>query len=316
VTSVVHGLPLKAFERVGPADLAVLEGGLPGAPVVVLLHGFPTHSVLWRKVVRRLGDDVHALAPDLLGLGDTRVSPYEDLGAPMQAQLLVDWLEGRGIDRVVLVGHEQGGAVAQQVVATRPELVRGLVLVASVAGDGWPTPVAAQVMRLARTPGVDVLAYALDLPRRVAGSALVGFGRAVHDPANLDRDVVEEYLRPLLTVEGRERARRFLLAGDSRTTLECRPGLRAYSGPARVVWGADDAFVSPSWGLRLVEDLAGVDELTLVPFCGHLVPEEAPDVVVEAVRDVLARSADTERGGPAAPAAALAAGPCGLADHG
>ncbi len=230
MTSVVHGLPLKAFERVGPADLAVLEAGRVGAPVVVLLHGFPTHSVLWRKVVRRLGDDVHALAPDLLGLGDTRVSPYEDLGAPMQAQLLVDWLVGRGVDRVVLVGHEQGGAVAQQVVATRPELVAGLVLVASVAGDGWPTPAVAQVMRLARAPGVDVLAYALDLPRRVAGSALVGFGRAVHDPASLDRDVVEEYLRPLLGVEGRERARRFLLAGDARTTVECRPGAPGLRG--------------------------------------------------------------------------------------
>jgi pimeloyl-ACP methyl ester carboxylesterase len=190
----------------------------------------------------------------------------------------------------VLVGHEQGGAVVQQVVATRPEVVAGLVLVASVAYDGWPTPVTAQVMRLARAPGLDVLAYALDLPRRVGGSALLGFRRAVHDPATLDHDVVEEYLRPLLPVEGRERARRFLLAGDARATLECVPGLRAYPGPARVVWGAEDVFVSPSWGVRLTDDLAGVDELTLVPFCGHLVPEEAPDVVVEAIRDVLARS--------------------------
>lgn len=293
MTSVVHGLPLKAFERVGPADLAVLEVGRAGAPVVVLLHGFPTHSVLWRKVVRGLDDEVHALAPDLLGLGDTRVSPYEDLGAPMQAQLLVDWLTGRGIDRFVLVGHEQGGAVAQQVVATRPELVAGLVLVASVAGDGWPSPLAAQVTRLARAPGVDVLAYAFDLPRRVAGSALVGFRRAVHDPASLDPDMVEEYLRPLLSVEGRERARRFLLAGDARSTMECLPGLRAYRGPARVVWGADDAFVSVSWGLRLVEEIPGVDELTLVPFCGHLVPEEAPAVLVDAIRDVVARSSGT-----------------------
>ena len=287
--AVAHGLPLKAFERLGPADLAVAEAGDPTAPTVVLLHGFPTHGVLWRRVTRRL-DDLHTLAPDLLGLGDTVVSPYEDFGAPMQADLLLDWLDRRGVPRAVLVGHEQGGAVAQQIVANHPERVAGLVLVATVAYDSWPVPLAAQVMRLARTPGLDVLAYALDLPRRVAANGLIGFGRAVHDAASLDPDIVDEYLRPLLTAEGRERARRFLLAGDDRVTLECVPGLRAYDGPAAVVWGADDPFLSPSWGARLVDDLSGAEALTLVPFCGHLVPEEAPDVVAAAIRDVVTRS--------------------------
>ncbi len=287
--TVAHGLPLKVHERVGPADLAVVEAGSPGAPTVLLLHGFPTHAVLWRKVVAALAGEAHVLAPDLLGLGDTIVSPYADFGAPMQADLLGEWLTGRGVDRAVVVGHEQGGAVAQQMVSTDPDRVAGLVLVDSVAYDSWPIPLAAQMMRLARTPGLDVVAYALDLPRRVGSHALLGFGRAVHDAASLDPDVVEEYLRPLLTTEGRERARRFLLAGDARATLECVPALQAFDGPAAVVWGADDVFLSPSWGTRLADDLWGAPGLTLVPFCGHLVPEEAPDAVVDAVRDVLAR---------------------------
>ena len=162
----------------GPADLAVLEAGRGVDPPVLLLHGFPTHGVLWRKVIDALAEEAHLLAPDLLGLGDTVVSPYEDFGAPMQADLLLEWLDGRGVERVVVVGHEQGGAVAQQVVSTHPERVAGLVLVDSVAYDNWPIPLAAQVMRLARTPGLDVLAYALDLPRRVGSHALLGFGRA------------------------------------------------------------------------------------------------------------------------------------------
>jgi pimeloyl-ACP methyl ester carboxylesterase len=296
VPTVAHGLPLKVLERVGPADLAVLGSGGPDAPAVLFLHGFPTHGVLWRKVMRALGDEVLGLAPDLLGLGDTVVSPYEDFGAPMQAELLLDWLSARGIPRVVVVGHEQGGGVAQQMVATHPERIAGLVLVDTVAYDNWPVPLAAQVMRLARTPGLDILAYALDLPRRVGANAHLGFGRAVHDAAALDPDVVEEYLRPVLTVEGRERARRFLLAGDARVTLECGPGLRAYDGPAAVVWGADDAFLSPSWGTRLVDDLRRAPALTLVPFCGHLVPEEAPEAVADAVRDVLRRGTGAHGG--------------------
>lgn len=290
--AVAHGLPLKVHERVGPADLAVLEAGRRDDLPILLLHGFPTHGVLWRKVIDALADEAHLLAPDLLGLGDTVVSPYEDFSAPMQSDLILEWLDGRGVERAVVVGHEQGGAVAQQMVSTHPERVAGLVLVDSVAYDNWPIPLAAQVMRLARTPGLDVLAYALDLPRRVGSNALLGFGRAVYDAASLDPDMVEEYLRPLVTAEGRERARRFLLAGDDRTTLECVPALRRFQGPAAVVWGADDAFLSPSWGTRLVDDLPTAAELRLVPFCGHLVPEEAPEAVVDAVRDVLTRVSD------------------------
>jgi pimeloyl-ACP methyl ester carboxylesterase len=117
----------------------------------------------------------------------------------------------------------------------------------------------------------------------------VVFRRAVFDAATMPDEVVEEYLRPLLTADGRERARRFVLAGDPRHTLECLPGLRAWDGPAFVAWGADDAFLSPSWGLRLVDDLRGADRLELLPFCGHLAPEERPAELAALVRDLLAR---------------------------
>src|SRR5439155_25925040 len=90
-SAITHGLPLKQMQRVGPAELAFIESGSPGAPPALFLHGFPTHSFLWRHVLHDLGDDVHAYAPDLLRLGDTAVSPYEDFTAPMQAEILLDW---------------------------------------------------------------------------------------------------------------------------------------------------------------------------------------------------------------------------------
>jgi len=282
-----HGLPLKHARRVGPAEIAYLETGSAQAPPVVFLHGFPTHAFLWRHVLHDLAGEIRGLAPDLLGLGDTVVSPYEDFSAPMQAEIVLEWLDKMGVDEAVLVGHEQGGAVAQQVVANHPERVAALVLVDSVAYDNWPIPAAAQVMRLARTPGLDTVVYALDLPRRVAFNARLGFRRAVYDKSLITGDVIEEYLRPVSTVEGRERGRRFLLAGDNRYTLEAVPGLRTFAKPARVVWGADDAYFSPSWGQRLVDDLPGADRLQLVPFCGHLVPEERPAEVAAAVRALL-----------------------------
>jgi pimeloyl-ACP methyl ester carboxylesterase len=184
------------------------------------------------------------------------------------------------------VAHDQGAAVAQQLAANHPERVSHLVLVDAVAYDNWPVPVQAQVMRVARTPGLDTIAYALQLPRRLAHTRL-GFARAVHDRACMTAEIIDEYLRPLTTVEGRERARRFMLAADNRYTLECLPGLRAFTKPTAVVWGADDLFFSPSWGKRLADEIPGCGGLTLLPFCGHLVPEERPADLAAAIRAVL-----------------------------
>ena len=286
---VAHGLPLKRAVRVGPAEIAYLESGDPGARPVVFLHGFPTHSYLWRHVLHELGDEVHAWALDLPGLGDTVVSPYEDFTAPMLAELLLEWLDRVGLEQVAVVAHDQGGAVAQQLVAGHPERVSHLALVDVVAYDNWPVPLMAQAIRLARTPGLDTVVYALDLPRRLAHSSRLGFARGLWNGAAMAPEVIDEYLRPVTTVEGRERARRFLLAADNRFTLECVPGLRAYPGPALVAWGADDVFLSPSWGARLVEDLPGAERLELLPFCGHLAPEERPVELAALLRQLLAR---------------------------
>jgi pimeloyl-ACP methyl ester carboxylesterase len=287
--TVAHGLPLKQLLRVGPAEMAWFEGGDPDAVPVLLLHGFPTHGYLWRRVMHELGDDVRSLALDLPGLGDTVISPYEDLSVPMVAELVVEWLDRMGLHEVALVAHDQGGAVAHQLVANHPERVSHLALVDSVAYDGWPVGFWAPILRLARTPGVDTVAYALGLHRRVAHSTRLGVARAVHDRRVLRPDVVDEYLRPLATPDGRERARRFLLAGDSSATMECVAGLRRFERPSVVVWGADDAFLSPSWGVRLAEDLPGAGPLRLLPFCGHLVPEERPAELAEIIRELLDR---------------------------
>lgn len=286
MTAVRYGPALKRLTRVGPAEVAATVSGPDTAPPVLFLHGFPTHGWLWRKVVVELGDDVRALVPDLLGLGDTVVSPYADFSVPAQAELLLEWLDRMGVGRVAVVAHDQGGAVAQQLVANHPDRVSHLGLVDVVAYDNWPVPAVAALRRLVRTPGADAAAYALGLPRPLARA---GLRRAVHDPSLITDAVVEEYLRPMRSPDGRERARRFVLAGDDRHTLECVPGLRAWDGPAFVAWGADDRFLSPSWGLRLVEDLRGADRLDLLAFCGHLVPEERPAELAALVRGLLAR---------------------------
>lgn len=293
--AVAHGLPLKRRLRAGPADVAYVEAGRRGAPPVVLLHGFPTSSHVWRHVVAGLGD-VHALAPDLMGMGDTAVSAFADLGAPMQAAVVLEWLDRLGIDRVAVVGHGHGGAVAQQLLLTSPERVTHLGLVASVAHGAWPDARPAELLGLARGATAGTATWAVGWRRhgptwwdRHRARRRAGLDRFVHDPACLPAVVADEHLRPLDGPDGQERALRFLAAGGTSTTAECVPALRAWPGPALVVCGADDPVLSPSWSSALVDDLAGADRLHLLPWCGHLVPEEAPGALAALLRSLLAR---------------------------
>jgi haloalkane dehalogenase len=101
-----------------------------GAPVV-LLHGNPTSSHAWRNVVPRLGHGVRALAPDLVGMGRSGKPdiPYRFAD---HARYLDAWFDALGLDEVVLVGHDWGGALAIDRAARHPDRVRGLAVMETI----------------------------------------------------------------------------------------------------------------------------------------------------------------------------------------
>jgi haloalkane dehalogenase len=101
-----------------------------GAPVV-LLHGNPTSSHAWRNVVPRLGHGVRALAPDLVGMGRSGKPdiPYRFAD---HARYLDAWFDALGLDEVVLVGHDWGGALAIDWAARHPDRVRGLAVMETI----------------------------------------------------------------------------------------------------------------------------------------------------------------------------------------
>ncbi len=275
----------KRYLRLGPVRLAHYDVG-EGRPLL-FVHGIPTSSYLWRKVIGPLRGSFRCLAPDLLGLGDTEGPADADYAMPAQAELLLRFLDAKGIDRVRLVCHDQGGAAAQQLVARAPERVERWVLASVVAFDGWPVPAVRKLQAVARRPTLFHALAALGVGQRLSRGWL-GYRRAVVDPARLG-DAVDEYLRPIArgrspraaAEEARERLRRFTLAGDPRHTLDVLPRLREASPPALVLWGEQDRFLPVDLGRRLARELHAPFEA--VPGCGHFLPEERPDVLVERI---------------------------------
>jgi pimeloyl-ACP methyl ester carboxylesterase len=135
----------RLVEAVNGLRMHVLEAGTPGAPCVLLLHGFPELAYSWRKVIPALAAaGFHVLAPDQRGYGRTTGwdGRYDgDLASFRILNLVEDLtvlLSRLGIEHAHVVGHDFGSPVAAYAALTRPEMFRSVVLMSAPFG-GPPT---------------------------------------------------------------------------------------------------------------------------------------------------------------------------------
>ena len=124
-----------------------------GDAPVVYLHGNPTSSHAWRHVLPRTG----GVAPDLIGMGRSGQARHRLLASPTTPATWTRSSTLVGLDEVVLVGHDWGGALAFDWAARHPERVRGIAffetIVKPLSWDEYP-PVAQERFKGFRTPGV------------------------------------------------------------------------------------------------------------------------------------------------------------------
>jgi len=282
-----HPLPGTDLVVDGRRLHVVRHGRGVGLPLL-LLHGLPTSSYLWRDVMRDVEHSVATIAPDLVGLGRSerrRVGGYD---LPAQARRLVGLLDALGVERVVVAGHALGGAVAVHLAAIAPERIAGLALLGTpVHPDTWPVPA---VLPFA-LPGVGP-AYAA-LARSSPALAERLLARGLGAGGTLPRSVRHRYAAPLLSRDGARGLVRFVRSVDLAATSAAWDLLRTAPPPTLLLWGCEDRVHSIAYGRRLAEQLPGA---TWVPLtgAGHLLPEECPERVAEELTGFLAELAPAQ----------------------
>jgi len=282
----------KRFVAVREARVAYFEAGA-GEPVL-LLHGCPFSSYIWRRIIPRLAAHHRCLAPDLLGLGDTETPADADWSLRAQAAMIVGFLDALGIERTHVVGHDHGGAVAQLLAAEHPDRLDRLVLMNAEAYDNWPSQKERPLIRLVQAPLLGSLALWLWSRRPVLRLTLIE-GKAVHNPQVLTPDLLDGYARANLSDRHRRRKTRRFVAGQfdhahNQVTTELLEGLRRFRHPTLLIWATDDPHFGPEWGRRLQEDIPGAVRLELLPETGHLLMEERPERVADLIDGFLAEA--------------------------
>ena len=279
----------KRFVTLGLTRVAYYEEGA-GEPLL-LLHGCPFSSYIWRKVVPRLAARNRCLAPDLLGLGDTETPEAADWSLRAQAAMIIGFLDSLGLPRAHVVGHDHGGALAQLLAAEHPERIDRLVIMNAEAYDNWPSDEERPFIRLTQIPVFGELAFWLWSRRPLLRWTLI-VGKAVRNPEVLTAELLDGYIRANLSDRRRRRKLKRFLAGQfdpqhNRVTTELLDGLRRFRRPTLLVWATDDPHFGPHWGERLRADIPGAVRLELVPDTGHLLMEERPERVAELISGFL-----------------------------
>jgi pimeloyl-ACP methyl ester carboxylesterase len=269
----------KRHVEIGSARVAYYEAGR--GPPLLLLHGCPFSSFIWRKVIPRLATRHRCVAPDLLGLGDTETPADADWSLRAQAQMVIGLLDALGLPRAHLVAHDHGGAVAQLLAAEHPERLDRLVLSNAEAYDNWPSADERPFVTATQIPLLGAAVMWLYARRLVFRLALIE-AKAVKDATVLTPELLGGYIRANLGDRRRRAKTRRFLAGqfdpaNNRTTSELLDGLRRFDHPTLLLWGADDIHFGVEWAERLLRDIPGAVRLEVVADAGHLVMEEQPE---------------------------------------
>jgi pimeloyl-ACP methyl ester carboxylesterase len=279
------------YATVNGRRLFYREAGPADAPTVVLLHGFPASSSMFRNLIPLLADRYHVIAPDHLGFGLSDAPPASEFGYTFNALAgLTGALLGQlRVTRYAMYVQDYGAPVGWRLALADPASVTAII---TQNGNGYEAGFAQEFWKPVREywaeqdPGTEAAvrqALTLDAIRwqylhGVADESLVSPDTWQHDYALVSRpgnDLVQ-----------------LALFADYASNLPLYPKLHAWLRESRVpvlaVWGRNDEIFLPAGALAFADDAPGA-EICLLDG-GHFLLESHLDAAAGTIRGFLART--------------------------
>jgi pimeloyl-ACP methyl ester carboxylesterase len=270
------------------------EAGDPQAPAVVLLHGFPTSSYMFRDLVPALADRYHVIAPDHLGFGlsDAPSADQFDYTFDALAALTQGLLRELNIERYAMCVHDYGAPIGWRLALADPAAITAIITQNGNAYEAgfvesfWKVVTAYQTEQNAETEGAVRQFLTLEATRwqyltGVADETLVNPESWHHDYALISRPGNDEIQLKLFR--------------DYASNLPLYPRVHEYFRASRVpllaVWGRGDEIFGPAGARAFADDLPGA-EIHLLDG-GHFLLESALDEVADLIRTFLAKVPST-----------------------
>ncbi|MGW2726458.1 alpha/beta fold hydrolase [Streptomyces sp. NPDC001494] len=282
-TVTVRGLEVY-YREAGPSD----------APVLLLLHGFPSSSHMFRDLIPLLADRYRVIAPDHIGFGRSAApGPAEFSYTFAELAAVTDEFTQRlGLERYALYIQDYGAPIGLRLALAHPDRVTAIVTQngnayeEGLGEEAW-APVLALIEK--RTPRTEAPVREIYSPEGVKWQYLHG----VPDPSLVSPDAYE-HDAALLARPGQSEIQLDLIS-DYGANFALYPAFHDYFRTSRVpllaVWGGHDEIFVPAGALAFQRDLPEA-EVHLLP-AGHFALETHADAIAALMRDFLGRHLPT-----------------------
>jgi pimeloyl-ACP methyl ester carboxylesterase len=251
----------------------VRHGVLGDGEPLVMVHGTPFSSVVWRRVAPHLAGRRRVYYFDLLGYGRSEKRAGQDVSLATQSRLFTALLDHWRLAAPDVVAHDFGGCTALRTCLLDGRRYRTLMLIDPVALSPWGSPFVRHVREHeAVFAGLPAYIHEAILPAYIAGAAFRALSQAD----------MQRYVDPWLGEAGQGAFYRQIAQMDRRYTDEIESRYGELRCPVMILWGEEDRWIPVERGRELAARIPNAT-LRCVPDAGHLVQEDAPEAVVAAL---------------------------------
>ena len=278
---------------VGGIDVFYRESGRDSAPVVLLLHGFPSSSRMFRDLIPRLSDAYHVIAPDYPAFGHSAVPDRSAFGYTFDhlADVIAELLGQLGIDKFAIYMMDFGAPVGYRLTLRHPKRLFAIImqnapLYPEQPGGWWATLGQSWADGSARHRGASRSYFAMEELRAqylcgVQDPSLIDPDNWVIDKALIDRPGVDEIMLDLL----------YDIPNNFPVNRAMQGFLRTHRPPVLVATGANDEIFSEEVARQILADHPGAEYHALPS--GHFALEDKAPEIAALMRDFLARTVRT-----------------------
>jgi pimeloyl-ACP methyl ester carboxylesterase len=279
------------YATVSGRRLFYREAGPAGAPAVVLLHGFPASSFMFRNLIPALADRYHVIAPDHLGFGLSDAPGADEFGYSFDAlaELTAALLGQLGVDRYAIYVQDYGAPVGWRLALASPEAISAII---TQNGNGYEAGFVKEFWEPVREYWRDQNPRTEAAVRQALTLDAIRWQylHGVRDESSVSPDTWHHDFA-LVSRPGNDLVQLRLFA-DYATNPPLYPRLHAYLRESRVpllaVWGRNDEIFGPEGALAFADDAADA-EIHLIDG-GHFLLESDLDTVAGYVRGFLGRT--------------------------